>query len=107
MTGKWRIKRGDEVIVTSGKNKGLSGKIMRVDKLKERVAIQGVNVVKRHLKPSAANPEGLITKEATIHRSNVAYLDPKTKSATRLGYKIDKDGSKKRFCKKSGDLITE
>lgn len=107
MSGKWRIRRGDEVIVTSGKNKGLTGKISRVDRQADRVAIEGINLVKRHLKPSPANPDGMITKEATIHRSNVAFLDPKTKKATRIGYKIDKDGGKKRFCKKSGDLITE
>ena len=103
---KWRIRRGDEVILLTGKDKGKSGKIISVLRERDRVKVEGVNLVKKHQRPSAANPSGgIIEEEASIHVSNVAFLDPSKQKATRIGYKILADGRKVRYAKRSGEQI--
>lgn len=102
---KCRLKKGDEVVVLTGKDKGESGKISRVDRKVGRVYVEGVNLVKRNTKPSQFNPEGgIVEKVMSIHLSNVALLDPKTKKPTRVGYKLV-EGKKVRFAKKSGEVL--
>lgn len=103
---KLKIKKDDEVIVVSGRDRGKRGKVLRAMPAENRVLVQGVNVVKRHTKPSQADPQGGIKeKEAPIHVSNVALLDPKTNRATRVGFKVLTDGRKLRFAKRSGEVI--
>lgn len=107
---KVKIKRGDNVIVTTGnKNiKGQKGEVIEVIKKEgkdARVIVAGLNIIKRHTKPSAQNPQGsIVEREASIHISNVALLDPKTGKPTKVGYKMDGD-KKVRISKKSGETI--
>jgi large subunit ribosomal protein L24 len=105
MATKFKIKKGDKVIVTTGRDKGKQGEVLRVLRADERVLVQGVNMVKRHTAPSQLSPGGIVEKEASIHISNVAHIDPKSKKPTRVGYKIDKDGRKTRIAKRSGESI--
>ena|SRR5699024_2224599 len=96
------VKQGDKVKVLSGKDKGKQGTILGVDAKNERVIVEGVNVVKKHAKPSQENPQGgILNIEAPIHASNVLPIDPKTGEPTRVGHEI-KDGKKIRIAKKSG-----
>jgi len=102
---KFKIKTGDEVIILAGKDKGQKGKVLKIVKSKDRVLVEGVNVVKKHVKPSAENPQGgIVEKEAPIHISNVALVDPKTGKPTRVGYET-KNGKKVRVSKKSKEVI--
>ncbi len=102
---KFKIKTGDEVIVIAGKDKGLKGRVLKVFRSKDRVLVEHVNMIKKHIKPSTENPQGGIEeKEAPIHISNVALVDPKTGKPTRVGYEI-KDGKKVRVSKKSKEVI--
>ncbi|WP_243292394.1 50S ribosomal protein L24 [Bacillus sp. FJAT-47783] len=99
------VKKGDKVMVISGKDKGKQGVILEAYPKKDRVLVEGVNFVKKHSKPSQANPQGgIITQEAPIHVSNVMPLDPKTGEPTRVGYKVV-DGKKVRVAKKSGETL--
>jgi large subunit ribosomal protein L24 len=106
-----KIKKNDNVIVIAGNEKGKTGKVLKVFPKKQRVIVEGVNIVKRHTRPSQKNPQGgIIKKEATIHISNVMLIDPKTNERTRVGSKIILDentGKKKnvRVSKKSGEMI--
>ena len=101
-----KIKRGDDVIVLAGRDKGKKGSVLRVLRDEERVVVQGVNIVKRHTKPSAAQPGGILEKEAPIHVSNVGHVDPADGKATRVGYKFLEDGKRKvRFARRSGEVI--
>ncbi len=103
---KLKIKKDDEVIVVTGRDRGKQGKVLRAMPEKNRVLVQGVNIVKRHTKPSQADPQGGIKeKEAPIHVSNVALVDPKTSRPTRVGFKILTDGRKVRVAKRSGEVI--
>jgi large subunit ribosomal protein L24 len=102
---KFRLKKGDKVLVLSGKDKGKEGEILRVLKDKDRVVVSGVNVVKRHTKPSAVSTGGIVQKELSIHISNVAYVDPKLGKSTKVGYKNLEDGKKVRFARKSGEIL--
>jgi len=102
---KYKVRKGDEVIVLTGKDKGKSGEITEMLVSKERAVVQGVNLVKRHTKQTQNNEGGIITKEASIHISNLALKDPKTGKATKVGYKMNKDGSKIRVSKSSGEAI--
>lgn len=100
-----QIKKGDTVVVLSGKDKGKVAKVTKVLAKQDRVVLEGVNVMKKHQKPTQANPDGGIVEfTAPIHVSNVAVQDPKTKQATRVGYKLV-DGKKVRYAKKSGELL--
>ena len=99
------VKKGDKVQVISGKDKGKQGVILAAFPKESRVIVEGVNIVKKHSKPSQLNPQGgIITKEAPIHVSNVMILDPKTGEPTRVGFKVE-DGKKVRIAKKSGELL--
>jgi len=102
---KFKIKTGDQVVVLAGKDKGAKGKVIKIIKDKDRVIVEGVNMIKKHVKPSTENPQGgIVEKEAPLHISNLAVVDPKTGEATRVGYEI-KDGKKVRVSKKSGEVI--
>lgn len=104
MTQKRHVKKGDRVIVITGRNRGKIGNISQVLVSDHRVVVQGVNVVKRHIRPSAAHPEGVVEKELSLHISNVAHVDPESGKASKIGRKIV--GEKKvRFLKKSGKEI--
>ena len=105
MTTKLKIKKGDRVIVRNGRDRGKMGEVLRILPKRSLVIVQGVNMVKRHTRPSSGHPGGIIEKEATIHISNVAHIDPKTDRATRVGYKFLEDGRKVRFAKGSGEVI--
>lgn len=101
-----RIKKGDRVIVLAGRDIGKTGQVLGVFRDKDRVLVQGVNIIKRHTKPSQADPQGGIqTREASIHMSNVAHIDPGDGKATRIGFKIDEYGHKTRYAKRSGESI--
>ncbi len=102
---KFKIKKGDKVTVITGRDKGKTGEVLRVDPKKGRVLVQGVNMIKRHQGPSQTNPGGIIEKEASLHVSNVAHVDPKTDRPTRIGYRLDDGGRKVRYAKRSGELI--
>lgn len=102
---KLKIKSGDNVVVISGASKGATGKVMKVIVDKNRAIVEGVNMIKKHTKPSAENPQGgIVEKEAPIHISNLALVDPKSGKPTRVGYKVE--GEKKvRYAKKSGEIF--
>jgi large subunit ribosomal protein L24 len=100
-----KLKKGDRVIVTTGRNKGQQGEIIRMLVKDDRALVQGVNMVKRHTRPSQTNAGGIIEKEAAIHLSNLALIDPKSGQATRVGFKTLADGRKVRFAKRSGEVI--
>ena len=100
-----KIKKGDTVIVLTGRDKGRSGEVTLVYPTEERAVVTGVNVVKRHTKPTQQNEGGILSKEAPIQLSNLAIADPKDGKPTRVGFKILDDGRKVRVAKRSGDLI--
>ncbi len=100
-----KIKKGDKVVVLAGRDKGKSGEVLSVNPEEGRAFVRGVNLVKRHQRQSQTAESGIITKEAPIQLSNVAYADPKTGKATRIGFKILEDGRKVRVAKASGELI--
>jgi large subunit ribosomal protein L24 len=100
-----KIKKGDRVIVLAGKDKGRQGQVLKVLPKDDRVLVGGVNMVKRHTKPTQGDPQGGIkNKEATLHISNVAFVDPKSGEPTRVGFRFE-DGKKVRVAKKSGEVI--
>ena len=102
---KLKIKSGDVVKVIAGDHKGAEGKVLRVLREKNKAVVEGVNFVSKHTKPSAKNPQGgIVKKEAPIHISNIALIDPKTKSATRVGSKVEGD-KKVRVSKKSNQVL--
>ena len=102
---KMKIKKGDQVIVLTGKDKGAKGEVLDVNPASSRVTVQGVNVVKKHSKPTQISPGGISNKELSIHVSNVALVDPKSGKATRAGFKTLKDGKKVRVARKSGEEV--
>ncbi|MEJ6734527.1 MAG: 50S ribosomal protein L24 [Flavobacteriales bacterium] len=104
---KLHVKKGDTVKVLSGNSKGQEGKVIEVLIARSRAIVEGVNMVSKHSKPNAANPQGGITKmEASIHISNIMVVDPKSGDATRIGRKLDdKSGKLVRYSKKSGEII--
>ena len=99
------IKKGDRVIVTTGRDKGKKGEVIKVFPEAERALVQGVNVVKRHQRQTQTQQGGIVNKESPIHLSNLAHVDPKSGKATRVGFKTLNDGRKVRFAKKSGEVI--
>ena len=104
MSLKLKIKKGDQVIVLSGDDKGKTGEVVKAMPKEGKVVVQGVNLVKRHTKPSQTTPGGIVTKEAPISVSNVAIVDPKSNKASKIGYK-EVDGKKVRVARKSGEVI--
>jgi len=105
MSKKFKIKKGDKVMVIAGRDKGKQGEVLRVLRDDDRVLVQGVNMVKRHTAQSQTSSGGVIEKEASLHISNVAHIDPKSSKPTRVGYKIDKDGRKSRVARRSGETL--
>jgi len=100
-----KIRKGDRVVVTTGRDKGKKGEVLRVMPEDGRVLVSGINMIKRHTKQSAREQGGIVSKEAPVHLSNVAHVDPKSGEATRVGFKFLSDGRKVRFAKKSGEVI--
>lgn len=102
---KLHIKKGDIVIINAGEDKGKEGKVLSVDPKKQRAIVEGANMISKHTKPNAANPNGgIIKKEASIHISNLNVKDPKTGAATRVGRRLE-NGKLVRYSKKSGEEI--
>ena len=100
-----KIKKGDNVTVMTGKDKGKTGEVLSVLPAKERLLVRGVNIVKRHTKPSQTAPGGIIERENAIHISNVALVDPTSNKATKIGFRILEDGRKVRFSKSSSEIL--
>ena len=105
MANKLKIRKGDRVKVIAGRSKGKVGDVLRVLAADQRVVVSGVNVIKRHTKPSRAESGGIIEREAAIHVSNVALMDPKENKPTKIGFKFLEDGRKVRFARGSGETI--
>ncbi len=101
---KFKIKKGDRVIVTTGKDKGRTGEVIEVRPAEARVKVQGINMVKRHRRPTQTNPGGIEQMEAPIHISNVSLIDPDSGKPTKVGYKLEK-GKKTRIARKSGTVV--
>ena len=99
------LKKGDKVVVIAGKDKGKEGNILAVLKDENRVVVEGVNMVKKHIKANGEQSGSIVEKEASIHASNVMILDPKTKKPTRIGHSVNKDGKKIRVAKKSNSSL--
>jgi len=104
MATKLKVKKGDKVVVITGRDKGKQGEILKVLREENRVLVQGVNIVKRHQRQTQTEQGGIISKEASIHVSNVAHIDPKTQKPTRVGFKMDGD-KKVRVARRSGEAI--
>ncbi|MFV0290706.1 MAG: 50S ribosomal protein L24 [Mangrovibacterium sp.] len=103
---KLHIKKGDTVVVLSGNDKKSQGKVLEVIREKQRAIVEGVNLIKKHTKPNAENPQGgIVEKEAPIHISNLMLVDPKTGKGTRVGRKLGESGKLVRYSKKSGEEI--
>ena len=100
-----KIKKGDKVVVTTGRDRGKTGEVREVIRAESRAVVSGVNLVRRHTRQTAQIEGGILTKEAPIHLSNLAIVDPKTGKPTRVGFKILDDGRKVRVARRSGDLI--
>ena len=104
MVGKFKIKKGDQVVVVTGRDKGKKGEVLEVLRSKSRVRVQGVNLVKRHRRATQNDAGGIISMEAPLHISNVAHVDPESGVATRVGFEL-KDGKKVRVAKRSGKAL--
>ena len=100
-----KIKKGDRVVVLTGKDKGRSGDVLKIVPADNRAIVQGINMVKRHTRQSPGEEGGIITKEASLHLSNLAIADPKDGKPTRVGFQTLKDGRKVRVAKRSGETI--
>jgi len=100
-----KIKKGDRVIVTTGRDKGKKGEVLKMFPAENRALVSGVNVVKRHQRQTQKLQGGIVNKESPVNLSNIAHVDPKSGEATRIGFKILGDGRKVRFAKKSGEVI--
>ena len=99
------LKTGDKVVVIAGKDKGKEGKIIKTLRAENKVVVEGINMVKKHVKPNGQTAGSIVDMEAPIHASNVMMLDPKTKKGTRIGHTVDKKGNKVRVAKKSNAVI--
>ena len=100
-----KIRKGDKVVVLTGKDKGRSGEVLQVLPKEDRAVVRGVNMVKRHQRQTQSQEAGIINKEASIHLSNIAIADPKDGKPTRVGFKVQADGKKVRIAKRSGAEI--
>ena len=105
MVAKLKIKKGDRVIVTAGRDKGKTGEVLKIITKNDRVLVQGVNMIKRHQRPTQTGQGGIVEMEAAIHISNLAHIDPKDQMPTRVGFKVLDGGRKVRFAKRSGEVI--
>ena len=102
--GKFKIKKGDQVVVITGRDKGKKGEVLEVFRTEARLKVQGVNMVKRHRRATQTDAGGIISMEAPLHISNVAHVDPESGNATRIRYEL-KDGNKLRIAKRSGKVL--
>jgi len=100
-----KIKKGDTVVVLTGRDKGKSGEVIQMMPADNKALVRGINMVRRHQKQTQTQEAGIVAKEAPIHLSNIALTDPKDGEATRVGFKVQEDGTKVRVAKRSGDLI--
>ncbi len=100
-----KVKKGDTVVILTGRDKGRSGEVIQVLPKEDRAFVRGINLVKKHQKQTQNQEGGIVSKEAAIHLSNLAVADPKDGQPTRVGFRILEDGRKVRFAKRSGDLI--
>ncbi|MCK7612237.1 50S ribosomal protein L24 [Roseibium sediminicola] len=100
-----KIKKGDTVVVLTGRDKGKSGEVIKMMPEDNKALVRGINMVRRHQKQTQTQEAGIVAKEAPIHVSNIALADPKDGKATRVGFKVQEDGTKVRVAKRSGDLI--
>lgn len=105
MADKWKIRTGDRVVVLTGSDRGKKGEVMRVVRDRKRAVVAGVQKVVRHQRPSSQGAGGRITREASVHISNLAHVDPKDGRPTRVGWRILEDGRKVRFARRSGETI--
>ena len=105
MAKKYKIKKGDQVVILTGKDKGKKGNIIDIITKRNRVLIQGISMVKRHTKPSPASKGGIEDKESSVHISNVSIVDPKDGKPSKIGFKFLDKGKKVRFSKRSGEVI--
>jgi large subunit ribosomal protein L24 len=104
---KLKIKKGDNVVVISGRDKGKSGEVLRVLPADSRAFVQGVNIARRHTKPRMGDAGGIVEKELAIHLSNLSHVDPASGKPTRVGYKVLDDGTKVRIARRSGEVIPD
>ena len=104
MAEKFKIRKGDTVIVVTGRDKGKQGEVLEVIRAESRVRVQGINMVKRHRRATQTDAGGIVSKEASLHISNVAHIDPESGKATRVGYE-EKDGNKVRIARRSGKAL--
>lgn len=102
---KLKVRKGDIVVVVTGKNKGKRGTILKIFPKENKAIISGINIVRKHTKATQASEGGIIAKELPIHISNIACIDPKTGSSTKIGFRILENGAKVRIAKKSGEMI--
>ena len=102
---KLKIKKGDNVVVITGRDKGKMGEVLRVFPAELRAIVQGVHLAKRHTRPRMGEPGGIVEKELTIHISNIAHVDPQSRKPTRVGFRRLGDGRKVRFARRSGEVI--
>lgn len=102
---KLRVKKGDTVVVLTGRDSGKQGEVLKVMPAEGRAIVQGVNIVHRHERPGPRSQGGIVEKEAPIHVSNLAHIDPQTSQPTRVGYRVLEDGRKVRYAKRSGEII--
>ncbi|MBL23104.1 MAG: 50S ribosomal protein L24 [Rhodospirillaceae bacterium] len=100
-----KIKKGDKVMVLTGRDKGKTGEVLKLLPKEGRAFVQGVNIAKRHMRPSQTNAGGIVDKELSVHLSNLAHIDPKDDKPTKVGFKTLEDGRKVRFAKRSGEVI--
>ena len=100
-----RIKKGDNVMVITGKDKGKTGEVLNVLPAQQKVVVRGVNIIKRHTKPSQTAPGGIVERENAFHLSNVALIDPTSNKATKIGFRTLEDGRKVRFSKSSNEIL--
>ncbi len=100
-----KFKKGDKVVVITGRDKGREGEILKMIRSESRAIMQGINMAKRHSRPSASSEGGILNKELPIHLSNLAHVDPKSGKPTRVGFRVLENGSKVRFAKASGEVI--
>ena len=107
MAAKLKIKKGDRVIVTAGRDKGKIGDVLKIHTKETRAVVQGINMIKRHQRPTQASGGGIVEKEAAIHISNLSHIDPKDDKPTRVGYKFLEGGRKVRFARRSGEIIDQ
>ena len=105
MATKSKLKKGDKVVVIAGKDKGRKGEVLRIMSKEGRALVQGVNMVKRHTRPSQSQPGGIVEREAPVHVSNLALEDPKSGEPTRIGSRFLDDGRKVRYAKRSGEIV--